>query len=78
MTSFLDKLNLRPNERRMVVIVALVVFVVLNIWFVWPHFGDWKLVQARVKKAEATLAAYQTEIARQPSYKACAVRVEAV
>lgn len=70
MTSYLEKLNLRPNERRMVVIVALVVFVVLNIWFVWPRFGDWKIVRAQIEKARKTLETYQAEIAREPIYKA--------
>ena len=35
-----DQLNLRPNERRIVILVAAVVFIVLNGWFVWPHFSD--------------------------------------
>jgi Tfp pilus assembly protein PilO len=38
--SFFEQLNLRPTERRVVIVVAVVVFVVLNAWFVWPHFND--------------------------------------
>ena len=38
MNSYLDKLNLRPQERRLLVLVGLIVFVVLNFWFVRPHF----------------------------------------
>lgn len=38
--NFFDQLNLRPNERRIVIIVGVVVFIVLNAWFVWPHFTD--------------------------------------
>jgi hypothetical protein len=38
--SFFDQLNLRPNERRIVIVVGVVVFIVLNAWFVWPHFND--------------------------------------
>jgi Tfp pilus assembly protein PilO len=45
-TSFLDQLNLTPQERRIVVVIAVVVFVVLNLLLVWPHFGD----LARVRK----------------------------
>ena len=45
MTSYLDRLNLRPFEKRLVVGVGAVLFVVLNAWFVVPHFSD--LSQAR-------------------------------
>ena len=40
MTSYLDRLNLRPFEKRLVVGVGAVLFVVLNAWFVFPHFSD--------------------------------------
>ena len=40
MTNPLDRLNLRPFEKRLVVVVAAVLFVVLNAWFVFPHFSD--------------------------------------
>jgi hypothetical protein len=42
MNNFLNQLNLTPQERRIVVgIIFLVVIVVLNLLFVWPHFGEW-------------------------------------
>ena len=40
MTSFFDKLNLRPGEPRLLVLVGLAGFVVLNVIFVWPRFGE--------------------------------------
>jgi Tfp pilus assembly protein PilO len=40
MSTVLDQLNLTPQERRIVVVIALVVFVVLNLLLVWPHFSD--------------------------------------
>ena len=51
MTTFMDKLNLRPQERRLVVVVGVVVFVVLNLWFVRPHFGDWKKMKDSLENA---------------------------
>ncbi|HTG44948.1 MAG TPA: hypothetical protein VK633_10495 [Verrucomicrobiae bacterium] len=69
MTSFFDRLNLRPHERRLVVVVALVVFVLLNMWFVWPYFGEWGKVQNDIKKNRATLAQYNAEIARRGEYE---------
>lgn len=70
MTSFFDKLNLRPHERRLVVFVLLAVFVLLNLWFVWPFFNDWGQVQNQIAKDRATLARYQQEIAQRSKYEA--------
>ena len=33
--------QLRPLERRLVVGVAVVLLIVLNAAFIWPHFADW-------------------------------------
>jgi hypothetical protein len=73
----LDRLNLRPQERRFVVIAGLVVFLVINIWFVWPHFGDWGIVQNRTAQTQRTLKLYQDEIARVPSYQAKQAKLQA-
>lgn len=68
-TSIFDKLNLRPQERRLVVIVALIVFVLLNMWFVWPFFGEWGRVQNDIRKDQTTLDRYTAEIARKAQYE---------
>jgi hypothetical protein len=62
MTSYLDRLNLRPFEKRLVVGVAAALFVVVNLVFVFPHFSDWGKVKGRMYKAQKTLATFQTEI----------------
>jgi hypothetical protein len=69
MTSVFDKLNLRPGERRLVVIAAGVVFVFLNLLLVFPHFGDLGRVQQQTRDARATLNMFQKEIDREPAYK---------
>ena len=69
MNSLLDKLNLRPQERRLVVIVGLVVFVVLNIWLVWPQFGQVAIWEQRKGDAEKKLKAFKEELARKPQYE---------
>ena len=51
MTSYLDRLNLRPFEKRLVVGVGAVLFLVLNAWFVVPHFSD--LGQAEKRPTDA-------------------------
>lgn len=67
--SFLDKLNLRPGERRLVVAVAIVLFIVINAVFIWPRFDDWNKAQIELKKSRDTLASYREEIARIPQYQ---------
>lgn len=69
MTSFLDKLNLRPQERRLVVIVGIVVFVVLNLLLVWPHFGDLGRQRQRKDDAEKNLRRYKEELGKEAEYK---------
>lgn len=64
MNGYLDRLNLRPFEKRLVVVVAAVLFLVLNWWFVFPHFSDWSRVQFRVAKARKTLDMFEKEIAQ--------------
>jgi Tfp pilus assembly protein PilO len=69
MTNPLDRLNLRPFEKRLVVVVAAVLFVVLNAWFVFPHFSD--LADAKKERAEALekIGRWQVEINQEPSYR---------
>lgn len=68
MTSFLDKMNLKPQERRWVVIVVLVVFVLLNFLFVWPNFGSLGRNEQGLRDTQATLKKYGDEISRQSLY----------
>ena len=85
MTSFWDRLNLRPAERRLVVGVAVVLFIVLNAILVWPHFSltfhpnsvlflrvhfkDWDQMQTRFSDAQQKLAAYQAQVHQTDDYK---------
>ena len=70
MTSYLDRLNLRPFEKRLVVGVGAVLFLVLNAWFVVPHFSD--LSQARDRRLEALkkLERWQLEMDQKSKYEA--------
>ena len=68
-TSVFDKMNLRPQERRLVVITGLAIFVVLNIWFVFPYFGEWGRVERKMERSRDTLERYQQEITRRPQYE---------
>jgi len=68
-TSILDKLNLSPQERRLVVVIAIVVFVVLNIWLIWPEFGSVAIWKQRRADAERRLKQFKDEISNQGKYK---------
>jgi hypothetical protein len=68
-TSIFDKLNLRPQERRLVVIVGLVLFILVNWWLVWPFFWEWGKVQNDLRKDASTLEKYNSEIARRGQYE---------
>jgi len=66
MKSYLD--NLRPFEKRLVVGVAVMLFVVLNVTFVRPHFSDWNRMQNRMKDAQWKLERFGKEIEQIPAY----------
>jgi Tfp pilus assembly protein PilO len=69
MTNPLDRLNLRPFEKRLVVVVAAVLFVVLNAWFVFPHFSDLADAQKRRADALEKIGRWQVEINQEPVYR---------
>lgn len=69
MSSTFDKLNLKPQERRLVVIVGLVVFFVLNLWFVWPRFGEWGRLQVTKKQLGEDLFRFEREAGRIQTYQ---------
>jgi hypothetical protein len=78
MSSFLDKLNLKPQERRLLVIVAIVVFVVINIWFVFPVFGELGKTQQRIRDRKFALAQFELEMARETGYQSELAKLEAL
>jgi hypothetical protein len=61
--------NLRPSEKRLLVGVAAVFFIVLNFWFVIPRFSDWGANQARLWEAQEKLTSYKKEEGLLPSYQ---------
>lgn len=61
--------GLRPFEKRLVVVVGLVLFVVLNFLFVFPHFNDWGKVQFRKDKARRMLQQYENEVRQIPRFQ---------
>lgn len=62
MNGLLDQLNLTPQERRIVVVIAVVVFVVLNLLLVWPHFKDLGHVRKDLDETRETMQKWNKEI----------------
>lgn len=62
MNGFLEQLNLTAQERRIVVVIAVVVFVVLNWLLVWLHFGDLAKVRKQLDDTRHTMQKWNKEI----------------
>lgn len=60
MNAYFARLN--PSERRFVVGVGVVFFIVINLFWVWPHFSDWSGLKTRLEGARLKLANCQTVI----------------
>jgi Tfp pilus assembly protein PilO len=62
--------QLRPLERRLAVGVLVILFLVLNGVFIYPHFSDWGRLRSRLDAAQKKLKLYQTGSAQAPVYAA--------
>lgn len=68
--------QLRPLERRLAIGVLVVLFLVLNYVFIWPHFSDWGSLRQRQADAQRKLKLYQAAIAQRPGYDAQIKKLE--
>jgi type II secretory pathway component PulM len=68
--------QLRPLERRLAVGVAVVFILVLNWWFIWPHFSDWSRLQGRLARARKDLVRDRAVIAESTNYVALVKKME--
>ena len=57
-------------ERRLAVGVLVVLFLVLNFVFVWPHYSDWSRLKTRLQNSHDTLKNRQMIVAQIPGYQA--------
>jgi len=62
--------QLRPVERRLAVAVIVIVIVVLNWVYIWPHFSDWGKLSNRLEAAQRNLKLYQQAKAQIPGLQA--------
>jgi hypothetical protein len=68
--------NLRPFEKRLLVVVGTVLFIVLNWWQVVPHFSDWNRVKDRMAKAQKNLETFQKTIALKPTWETAVIKLQ--
>lgn len=76
MQRLFDHLKLSAAERRLVVIVGAVAFVVLNYWLVWPRFGEWRVIGDDIASMERRLKLQNDEIQRRPFYQEAVQRLQ--
>jgi hypothetical protein len=55
--------QLTPQERRIVVAIGMVVIVVLNLLFVWPHFSEWGRLGKELQTMRGNIETYNKQIA---------------
>ena len=76
MSSALDRLNLRPQERRLVIGVGILVFLLVNYFLVWPRFDDLKTHKSAMERSRKKFREYQAEVDKMPDYKAKLAKLE--
>lgn len=59
--------QLRPAERRLAVGFMVIIIVLLNWYYIWPHFSDWDNLGGQIRQSQDTLKMYQDGIAQIPA-----------
>jgi hypothetical protein len=67
MKKFWDQL--KPQERRWLIFIGVIVFATMNYLFIWPQFKEWSANRARMDAAQGNIAKYTAEIAHKPDYE---------
>jgi Tfp pilus assembly protein PilO len=62
--------RLTSAERRFVVGVAVLFFVVINVFLVWPHYSDWGRAKQRINDARGKFDTYQRSTNQIPELEA--------
>ena len=76
MQSFFDSLS--SSERRLVVGVGIIIFLILNMAFVWPRFKDWGELGNQMDKAKQKIAGYNRLINRATEFKGKLIELEGI
>ncbi len=76
MSSTLDRLNLRPQEKRLVIGVGIFVFLLINYFLVWPRFEDLHTHKQAMERSKRKLREYRAEVDKVPEYKLKLAKLE--
>lgn len=66
---WLDRLNLDPQERRLVLGGVVLVALVLNYWIIWPYFGEWSKLTTEIDKQERRRSQFAVEVGKKATYE---------
>ena len=69
MTSWFDRLNLAPTERRMAIVGLCLVALLFNYFFIWDHFAEWGVKARERTMLEGQKQIYFKEVSRKSSYE---------
>ena len=62
-------LQLRPLEQRIVIVTGVILFVLANWVWVWPHFNDWTRIQGQLETTHKKIIDYQKQIDETPKWE---------
>ncbi len=66
---WLDRLNLDPQERRLVLGGVVLLALVLNYWIIWPYFGEWSKLTTEIDKQERRRSQFAVELGKKATYE---------
>lgn len=68
MTTWFDRLNLQPAERRMVLGAMVVMTLLLSYWFVWPKWDEYQKIERGLEETSRLRARYLAETTKTNGY----------
>lgn len=68
--------QLRPLEQRIVIATAVILFILANWIWVWPHFSDWSKTRAKMDQMQRTIVQYRQQIAEAPEWESQKKKLE--
>lgn len=68
--------QLKPLEQRIVIVTAVILFIMANAFWVWPHFGDLQKAKDALKKAQTTHSQQEKKIGETPKWEAMKKKLE--
>lgn len=68
--------QLRPLEQRIVIATGVLLLILANWIWVWPHFSDWSKTRAKMEDAQKKIVLFQKQIDEGPQWEAQKKKLE--